>query len=183
MFCNNFPLSKVQFGSSYSSEKGFSLVELMVVVSIIGVLATLAIPRFRVFQAKARQAEAKVNLSQIYTLQMSYHGEHDKFADVGATGFSPTGNSCPQNDLGFSLDSCANARYSYSVLGGVDGFFATATSGYGAQNRVLRGCTADSWSIDTTKTFNNSSYSFDTGSDESVGGCVILNDVTRNCGS
>ena len=47
------------------SNKGFSLVELMVVVAIIGILAALAVPRFTVFQVKARQSEAKTNLNLV----------------------------------------------------------------------------------------------------------------------
>jgi prepilin-type N-terminal cleavage/methylation domain-containing protein len=48
--------------------QGFSLLELMVVVGIMSVLATLAIPKFRHVQAKAKQSEAKGNLHHIHTL-------------------------------------------------------------------------------------------------------------------
>ncbi|MCX6130635.1 MAG: prepilin-type N-terminal cleavage/methylation domain-containing protein, partial [Proteobacteria bacterium] len=44
---------------SLKNEKGFSLVELMIVVGIIGILSTLALPRFKQFQAKAKMGEAK----------------------------------------------------------------------------------------------------------------------------
>ena len=66
--------------NSWSKQSGFSLVELMVVVAIIGVLASLAVPRFKTFQAKARQAEAKTNLAHLYTLQQSFHADYDTYA-------------------------------------------------------------------------------------------------------
>ncbi|MBM4252621.1 MAG: type II secretion system protein [Deltaproteobacteria bacterium] len=64
---------------SRKAEQGFSLVELMIVVAIIGVLAALAVPKFQSFQAKAKQSEAKSNLSHIYTLELSYYGDQDKY--------------------------------------------------------------------------------------------------------
>ena len=55
--------------------KAFTLVELMVVVAIIGVLASIAIPSYQRYQARARQSEAKLVLSEIYTAEQSFFAE------------------------------------------------------------------------------------------------------------
>ena len=56
---------------------GFSLVELMVVVAVIGILVSLALPRFRTFVARSRMAEATTNLGVIQSLQKSYMLEQE----------------------------------------------------------------------------------------------------------
>ena len=47
--------------------RGFTLIELMIVVAIIGILAAIAIPNFLRFQARARQSEANSNLKTLFT--------------------------------------------------------------------------------------------------------------------
>jgi type IV pilus assembly protein PilA len=69
---------------------GFTLIELMIVVAIIGILAALAIPNFMKFQAKSKQSEAKSNLKAVFTAQKAYFAEHDGFSSFfEPTGFAP----------------------------------------------------------------------------------------------
>jgi type IV pilus assembly protein PilA len=71
-------------------KRGFTLIELMIVVAIIGILAAIAIPNFIKFQAKSKQTEAKANLKAIFTAQRSQFQEHDKYlSNVGELGFAP----------------------------------------------------------------------------------------------
>jgi type IV pilus assembly protein PilA len=73
-----------------SRRRGFTLIELMIVVAIIGLLAALAIPNFLKFQARAKTSEAKTNLNALFTAQRSYLAEHSLFgADFDSLGFAP----------------------------------------------------------------------------------------------
>ena len=69
----------------HRSSKGFTLIELMIVVVIIGILAAMAIPRFMRVTTKAKQSEAKQLLKQIYTMQRAYRQMYDTYACNGKT--------------------------------------------------------------------------------------------------
>ena len=60
---------------SLRSSKGFTLIELMIVVAIIGILAAIAIPNFLQYQLKSKQSEAKVNLGAIKTSEVAFQAE------------------------------------------------------------------------------------------------------------
>jgi type IV pilus assembly protein PilE len=71
-----------------SDEGGFSLTELLVVIVIIGILASLAIPKFLSVTTKAKTTEAKLMLKQVHNLQMSYFLEKDVYSNnLPAIGF------------------------------------------------------------------------------------------------
>jgi type IV pilus assembly protein PilA len=75
-------------------KKGFTLIELMIVVAIIGVLAAIAIPNFIKFQARSKQSEAKANLKALFTAEKAYYAEKDKYSPiVGQIGFVPERNN------------------------------------------------------------------------------------------
>ena len=81
-------------------QKGFTLIELMIVVVIIGILAALAIPRFMSATVKAKETEAKTILNQIYKLQDVRRQE------VGAY-------SANLADIGFAAPT--NSKYVYAI--------------------------------------------------------------------
>lgn len=66
-------------------KKGFSLVELMVVVAIIGILAAIAVPNFLNYQRKSRLSEAKANLGGIRTAEIAYNVEASTYLNAAET--------------------------------------------------------------------------------------------------
>jgi type IV pilus assembly protein PilA len=65
------------------NQKGFTLVELMVVVAIIGILSAVAIPNFNRYQEKSRMTGGKIQLSALYMAMESYYADNDTYNDSG----------------------------------------------------------------------------------------------------
>lgn len=126
---------------SYSrfNQKGFTLLELMIVVVIIGILAAMAIPRFVTVTTKSKQSEAKLILKQIYSMQRVY------FEQFGEYWIAPAGVIASQtNPFAFAeiLVEVQNpARYEYELIATPMTFTAWATADLDGDPTI------DEWSI------------------------------------
>ena len=63
-----------------AKSRGFTLIELMIVVAIIGVLSALAIPAFRSYVQKARMTEGSAFLGEIRQREEAYRAEFGQYA-------------------------------------------------------------------------------------------------------
>ena len=75
----------IKYRELRKKSKGFTLIELMIVVAIIAILAAVAIPQYRKFQLKAKTSEAKTNIGAIRTAEESYAAENDEYVFCGWT--------------------------------------------------------------------------------------------------
>ena len=143
-----------------NKEKGFTLIELMIVVAILGILAAIAIPNFMRFQAKSRQSEAKTNLGAIGTTAESYRAEQDTYiATWNDLGWAPQGNA--RYDYGYNalvldvvnaFNAVTFAPENAAVAATPATFIAAAEGDIDADSTAG---TYDCWTYDETRTLTN----------------------------
>ena len=148
------------------NQKGFTLIELMIVVAIIGILAAIAIPNFLKYQAKARQTEAKTNLGGIFVASTSYFGElaqYGNFAQIGfelagasnrytyrsglvAPTFGASSNTDGTDRIAQGIGTCCDAEGTPAALTSANAFTATAAANLDTDTAL------DQWHVNDAKT-------------------------------
>ena len=138
--------------------KGFTLIELMIVMAIIGVIASIALPLLNRLQLRSRAAEGKVNLAAIYTAEEAYLAEFSRYVAIASTpqargviGFAGLGNEkapwlpCPNPVgagspghciLGWQPDGPTYYNYAVSLSAAANSFVAAAESDIDADGLI-----------------------------------------------
>ena len=145
--------------------KAFSLPELIVVLTLMGILTTLGVSRYNAYVAKARQAEAKVNLTHIASLQGIYRSQHLEYKAITNVVGNAGGNctTALNNGLGFRPQGCDKLRYGYSTTTATNKKFtaqAKSRTSPADGQEIYPGCNAtdksDTWTMDHNLTLANS---------------------------
>ena len=114
---------------------GFSILELMAVLAIVGLMAAIAVPVFRVYQLRSKSAEAKTNLGSLRVLEESYFSVHDKYLaaapeppvipGASSTVFNP---NTAFTTLGFKPEGRVYFSYGVAVAADASGYTADAAA-------------------------------------------------------
>ena len=134
--------------SRLRNRKGFTLIELMIVVAIIGILAAIAIPNFLRFQAKSKQSEAKTNLKAVFTAETSYFGENNTYGSFNDVNWVPIGGKqMYQYEIGTqTIAAIPPLTGTAPVYSRAPGWTATGFTA-GAGGNIDADDTKDTWTI------------------------------------
>jgi len=132
------------------NEKGFTLIELMIVVAIIGILAAVAIPNFLRYQAKSKQSEARVILSGIYTSETAYFAEQNSYGayDLAMAGVGAARTATPGAGNAIDFAPAGVPKYLDTVVTAVHATGATFQTG--SCGNIDNDAAVDSWTVDST---------------------------------
>lgn len=104
---------------AFKNESGFTLVELMIVVAIIGILSAVAVPNFKKYMAKSKTTEAKIQLAAAYTAEQGFYGDYGMYHScLNYMGYNPAPEAANRYyTIGFSTAAAFAAPAAGNPMG------------------------------------------------------------------
>lgn len=167
-----------------SKDEGFTLIELMVVVAIIGILSAIAVPNFKKYQAKSKQSEAKIQLASVYTVETGSMADYDAYAtcldtlgyDTSPRGYYAVGfNKAEVTQVAGRNASCKNTTFAFAPTTQLKAGSTKAPTAIAATTSIvstpgdtfiasadgnISGTLTDKWTITQTKTLTNGTVGY-----------------------
>jgi type IV pilus assembly protein PilE len=133
--------------------KGFTLVELMIVVAIIAILSAVAIPAYNDYVLRGKIAEAMTNLSSMRAQMEQYYQDNRSYQNPPAGGPSCGIGNAPLSTQYFAYTCLSPTTETYTIT--ADGVGSMAAFGYTidqANTRMTKTMTAPGWSVPNPNT-------------------------------
>ena len=115
--------------------RGYTILELMISIAIIGIIASIAIPIFSRYQANAKSSEAQTNLGSLRVAQEAYFTEHDRYRSAAAEPVLIPGmtqvdfNSAAPGFAALGWTPEGRVYFSYAIATSADGTGYTSDAG------------------------------------------------------
>jgi type IV pilus assembly protein PilA len=136
-YCEKTNLKELLMKFLVNKTKGFTLVELMVVIVIIGILAAVAIPKFLDASQKAKASEFPTQLTAIYTGQLAYQAERGAYVTSYSYLRDSAGVDVPSTSRWFTYGMTAADNTSFTAVADVNTpGFGNAVSSFVAGSAV-----------------------------------------------
>ena len=137
--CN--PPRRSLWSAGHACERGFTLIEVMIVVAIVAILATIALPSYQDSVRKSRRADAVLALQRIQIEQEKFRAECSSFA-AGLAAARVCDTATPANNRLALATTSSDAYYTLALTGvTATGYTATATAVAGTSQANDTGCT------------------------------------------
>ncbi len=113
------------------SPRGFTLVEILIAVTIVGILVAVVVPYYLQYQMRARQVEARLSLGGVYVSENAFFGENGFYGSFEQIGYVPAGSTNRYTYRSPATSSSTAAGGASTCTKGVDAFFTSTGPGAG----------------------------------------------------
>ena len=111
--------------STKSNQKGFTLVELLIVIAIVGIVAAIAIPQFNTYRLRGSNTASRADAKNAYTAAQAYFSDHaggiPTLAILQSYGYTQTaditlaGTFGPEGSLSMTAVHSASGATTYTI--------------------------------------------------------------------